>query len=146
MRKAKNFVMVFLALVPILCILLVCTTGIMAERKPIDQYKFGSVLVNDGVISYSSGSLCEAVLSCFIPSGTAVADLTGALKACFNLATLLSSGSTAFLLGVGTAPNAAILVSLLYLFYLAVLELLNLAVSLIVLPVRLCSRWIDSVG
>lgn len=146
MRKAKNFVMVFLALLPILWILLVCSTGIMAERKPIDQYRFGSVLVNDGVISYSSGSPCEAVLSCFIPSGTAVSDLTGVLKACFNLATLLSSGSTAFLLGVGTAPNAAILVSLLYLFYLAVLELLNLSVSLIVLPVRLCSRWIDSVG
>lgn len=66
--------------------------------------------------------------------------------ACFNLATLLSSGSTAFLLGVGSAPNAALLVSLLYLFYLAILELLNLAVSLVVLPVRLCSRWIDSVG
>ena len=142
MRKAKNLVMVFLALVPILWILLVCTTGIMAERKPIDQYRFGSVFVNDGVISYSSGSPCEAVLSCFIPAGTAVADLTGGLKACFNLATLLSSG----LLGVGAAPNAALLVSLLYLFYLAVLELLNLAVSLVVLPVRLCSRWIDSVG
>ena len=146
MRKAKNFVMVFLALIPILWIMLVCTTGIMADRKPIDQYRFGSVLVSDGVISYSSASPCEAVLSCFIPSGTAVADLTGGLKACFNLASVLSSGSSAFLLGSAGAPNALILVSLLYFLYLVVLELLYMAVSLIVLPFRLCSRWIDSVG
>ena len=146
MRKAKNFVIVFLALVPILWILLVCTTGIMAERKSIDQYRFGSVLVNDGVISYSSGSPCEAVLSCFIPAGTAVADLSGGLKACFNLASALSSGSSAFLLGSDGAPNALLLVSLLYFLYLVVLDLLYMVVSLIVLPVRLCSRWIDSVG
>lgn len=146
MRKAKNFVMVFLALIPILWILFVCTSGIMAERKSIDQYKFGSVLVNDGVVSYTSGSPCEAVLSCFIPSGTAVADLTGGLKACYNLASVLSSGSSAFLLGVAGAPNALVLVSLLYFLYLVVLELLYMVVSLLVLPVRLCSRWIDSVG
>ena len=90
--------------------------------------------------------LCTALKQSALELNCTVDDLTGGLKACFNLATLLSSGSNAFLLGVGSAPNAALLVSLLYLFYLAVLELLNLAVSLIVLPVRLCRRWIDSVG
>ena len=147
MRNAKKWVITFLAVIPILWLFLTLTTGLMSSRVQISEYSFGSVMVNNnGAISYTSGSPAEAVLSVFIPAGTAVDDLTGGLKACFNLATLLSSGSTAFLLGVGSAPNAAILVSLLYLFYLAVLELLNLAVSLIVLPVRLCSRWIDSVG
>lgn len=146
MRNAKKWVITFLAVIPILWLFLTLTTGLMSSRVQISEYSFGSVIVNNGAISYTSGSPAEAVLSVFIPAGTAVDDLTGGLKACFNLATLLSSGSTAFLLGVGSAPNAALLVSLLYLFYLAILELLNLAVSLIVLPVRLCSRWIDSVG
>ena len=145
MRNAKKWVITFLAIIPILWLFLTVTTGLMSSRVQISEYSFGSVIVNNGSISYTAGSPAEAGLFVFLTEGTAVDDLTGGLKACFNLATLLSSGSTAFLLGVGTAPNAALLVSLLYLFYLAVLELLDLAVSLIVLPVRLCSRWIDSV-
>lgn len=146
MRNAKKWVITFLAVIPILWLILTVSTGLMSSRVQVSDYSFGSVIVNNGSISYTSGSPAEAVLSVFIPAGTAVADLTGGLKACYNLAFMLSSGSTAFLLGTGSAPNAALLVALLYLFYLAILELLNMLVSLIVLPVRLCSRWLDSVG
>lgn len=146
MRNAKKWVITFLAVIPILWLFLTLTTGLMSSRVQISEYTFGSVMVNNGAISYTAGSPAEAVLSVFIPAGTAVNDLTGGLKACYNLAALLSSGSTAFLLGVGSAPNAAILVSLLYLLYLVVLELLNLAVSLVVLPVRLVSRFFEGVA
>lgn len=146
MRNAKKWVITFLAVIPILWLFLTMTTGLMSARVDISEYSFGSVVVSNGSISYTAGSPAEAVLSVFIPSGTAVSDLTGGLKACYNLAVVLSSGSSAFLLGVGGAPNSAILVSLLYFLYLVVLELLNLAVSLIVLPVRLASKFFEGVS
>ena len=145
MRKAKNFIMIFLACLPVLWLFLVCTTGIMGDRKPISEYSFGSVLVSSaGVISYTSGSPAEAVLSNFIPAGSSVSDLSGPVSSLYNLGVLFSDSGV--MPGIGSAPSALVLCSLLYFFYLFILEVLYLVVNIICLPVRLCCRWLESVA
>ena len=144
MRKAKNFIMIFLACLPVLWFFLVCTTGIMGDRKPIGEYSFGYVLVSSGSISYTSGSAAEAVLSNFIPAGSSVSDLSGPVSSLYNLGVWFSDSGV--MPGVGSAPSALVLCILLYLFYLFVLESLSLVVNIVCLPVRLCCRWLESVG
>ena len=143
MRKAKNIVMGFLALLPVLWVLLTCTTGFMAARAEIDTYSFGQVSVQEGVIAYTNASPAKLILSSFIPAGIAPDDLGGATGAVWNMAVELSQVTFP---GVAGAPNTMYLVAGLYLLYLFMLEMINLAISFISLPVRLVSHWLEGVS
>lgn len=145
MRKAKHIVMGFLALAPLLWILLVCTTGIMGERADLSRYEFGNMSFSDsdtGAVTYTPDSPCKAILSPFIPEGTPLLSESSpqVIRALYKLSLTLSN--TTFPGVSSECPNTILFVAVCYLFYLFLLELVNLIVSVISLPIRLVSRWV----
>lgn len=144
MRKAKHIVMGFLALAPLLWILLVCTTGIMGERADISTYEFGSLSISNadtGAVTYTPNSPAKAILSPFIPEGTAMySDETPqVIRALYKLS--LTVSNTTFPGVSSQCPNTILFMAICYLFYLFLLELINLIVTFVSLPIRLVSRW-----
>lgn len=144
MRNAKKWVIMFLALMPLLWFFLTVTTGLMGARLDIKSYNFGSIHPVSGTayrVEYTDNSPAQAILDPFIPAGISLQDLTGALRALVDLATTISSVTFP---GIGLMPNTYILIAVLYLFYLFVISLLSIIVDFLTLPIRLVSGWLDS--
>lgn len=144
MKKAKKIVMGFLALMPLLWLLLTVSTGIMGARSDISTYLFGTIHAKSGttdVIEYTENSAAQAILEPFIPAGTNYnTDFNECQRALFSFANTISSVTFR---GVGLMPNTYILIAVLYLFYLFVISLMSIVVDFITLPIRLVSGWLD---
>lgn len=145
MRNAKKWVITFLALMPLLWLLLTVTTGLMGARLDIKSYNFGSIHAVSGSsfkVEYTDNSPAQAILDPFIPAGTNLQDLrSDVLRALVSLATTISSVTFP---GIGYMPNTYILIAVLYLFYLFVISFLSIIVDFLTLPIRLVSGWLDS--
>lgn len=144
MKKAKKIVMGFLALMPLLWLLLTVSTGILGARSDIKSYIFGTIHAKSGtnsVIEYTDNSPAQAILEPFIPAGIDFnTDFNECQRALFSFANTVSSVTFR---GIDSMPNTYILIVVLYLFYLFIISLMSIVVDFITLPIRLVSGWLD---
>lgn len=132
---------------PLLWILLVCTTGLMGERSTIDTYSFGTIhgsSSNIDIIEYTPNSPAKAILNVFIPEGTnPYTDIEGVTRNLYEFALKITHITFP---RTDPYPNTYILITVIYMFYLFVIQICILAVDLVSLPIRLCSKFLEGVG
>ncbi len=146
MRKAKNIVFTALAILPVLWVLLLCTTGWMGSRIDPTVTNFGEIRMEDPnqSITYTDGSACELIMDFFIPEYTQMSGsnvLSPLQENLFYLAKELTGVFSVY--GYGFAPNASILIALEYLTYLFMLSVCRLVIDFISLPIKLCMDWLE---
>lgn len=141
MKTCKKIIHIIIALLPVAVILIYTVSGLMStERLDLSTFEMGTIQVeataDSYYVKYTDGTLTSIMIKPWIESNTKLQ--SGFMYSIVGLLYNIQNNTGLLVL------NTFCFYTVILLTYLFCIEIIELLINLIMLPVRLCNRWLES--